>query len=213
LVPGKIAQNIACASGASFDRLLFFHRRLLSPWEIHMPLLKFFRPLLFCLPLALMLGCGSVSNKQSSKSGPGPGMTPTPSPTPTPMAANQVELKARADAVVNGAQIELRGQFEREPEETKLEGELDDMNLPVGSAVSFCLVQGISTIPLAVGIIQEEDERKAEFELRSDEGQNPPNVQVGNILQARDGANGNMADCTRPLLLAATFVQDDNSGH
>ena len=29
----QIAQNIACASGASFGRLLFFHRRLLSSWR------------------------------------------------------------------------------------------------------------------------------------------------------------------------------------
>jgi hypothetical protein len=126
------------------------------------------------------------------------------------MPAN-VELRARAEAVINGAQVELRGKFEREPEETHLQGELRDVNLPVGSAVSFCLVQGMSTIPLAVGVVQEE--RKAEFELRSDRGQNPPNVQAGNVLQARDGANGNMADCMRPLLVAATFVPDDDSGH
>ena len=183
-----------------------------------MRLLRFFRSFLFSLPVALVLGCGSVSNNQSAKSGPSPSVTPTPSPTasptPTPVPANQVELKARADAVVNGVQVELRGQFDREPERTRLESELDDINLPVGSAVSFCVVQGISTLPLAVGIIQGEgDQRKAVFEIRSDHGQNPPNVQVGNVLQARDGANGNMADCTRPLLLAATFVQDNNSGH
>jgi hypothetical protein len=183
-----------------------------------MRLLGFFRFSLFPLVLSLVLGCGSVSN--SSKSGPAPGMTPSPtatptptaSPTPTPMPAN-VDLRARAEAVINGVQVELRGKFEREPQETHLDGELDDMNLPVGSAISFCLVQGMSTIPLAVGIVQEEDQRKAQFELRSDHGQNPPNVQVGNVLQARDGANGNMADCMRPLLLSATFVQDNDSGH
>ena len=124
-----------------------------------------------------------------------------------------VELSARTDAVINGAQVELRGKFEREPTETHLEGELDDVNLPAGSAVSFCLVQGGSTVPLAVGVVQEEDQRKAQFELRSDQGQSVPNVQVGNMLQARDGANGNMADCTRPLILAATFAPDEESGH
>jgi hypothetical protein len=190
-----------------------------------MHVLRFFRLLLPIL-VALMLGCGSVSN--TSKSGPGPGMTPSPSPTPNPTASptpsptasptptpmpTNVELRARAQAVINGVQVELRGKFEREPEETHLEGELQDPNLPVGSAVSFCLVQGMNTIPLAVGIVQDGDQRKAEFELRSDRGQNPPNVQVGNVLQARDGANGNMADCMRPLLVAATFVQDNDSGH
>jgi len=174
-----------------------------------MRFLKLLRPLLFFLPLALMLGCGSVSHDPSSKSGPGPGMSPTPTPT-----GNQFELSARADAEANGVQVELRGKFDREPEHTTLDGELDDMNLPVGSAVSFCLVQGGMTIPVAVGIIQGEGgDRKAEFELRSDRGGNPPNVQAGSVFQARDGANGNMADCTRPLILAATFVPDNDSGH
>ncbi len=169
-----------------------------------------------------MLGCGSVNDKSSSKMrGPGPNASPTPTPmgnpSPTPAAptptpqGGEVRLKARGEVVINGVEAELRGKFEREPERTRLDGELENINLPVGSAISFCLMRGNSTMPLAVGIIGlQEEEREAEFELRSDEGQNPPNVQAGDVLQARDGANGNMADCLRPLLVAGTFVPDND---
>ena len=177
-----------------------------------------------------MLGCGSVEDKSSSKTppppgmkasptpspngNPGPGPTPTPtpgSPMPTPTPMNEVRLRARGEAVINGVEAELRGKFEREPERTRLEGELENINLPVGSAMSFCLMRGNSTMPVAVGIIelQDDHERQAEFELRTDEGQTPPNVQAGDVLQARDGANGNLADCSRPLLVAGTFMPDD----
>lgn len=110
-------------------------------------------------------------------------------------------------------EAELRSTFEQRPDRTRLDGELENINLPVGSAISFCLVQGSNTIPLAVGIIQGESEegRVAEFHIRTDNGQTPPNVQAGNILQARDGANSNLPDCSRPLLVSAMFVPDNSS--
>jgi len=134
------------------------------------------------------------------------------SPTPTPVAG-EVELRARGEAVINGVEAELRGQFERRPDRTRLDGQLEDINLPIGSAISFCLMQGGQTIPLAVGIIQLQDQRReAEFHIRTDQGQNPPNVQVGDVLQARDGANVTMADCSRALLVTGTFLPDNSSG-
>jgi len=135
------------------------------------------------------------------------------SPTPTPVSG-EVELSARGEAVINGIQAELRGQFERRLDRTRLDGQLENINLPVGSAISSCLVQGGQTIPLAVGIIQLQDQRReAEFHIRTDQGQTPPNVQIGDVLQARDGANVTMADCSRPLLVAGTFVPDNSSGN
>jgi len=185
------------------------------------PLFLFF--LLFSALAALTLGCGSSGDNPYAKTGPtptpgtsgpapGPTSTPTPgppTPTPTP-AGGEVRLRARGEAVINGVEVELRGNFERRPERTRLDGELEDINLPVGSAVSFCLVQGGRAIPLAVGIIQSSGGRRAEFHIRTDDGQHPPNVQAGDVLQARDGANGNMADCSRPLLVAARFVPDES---
>src|SRR5262249_22485920 len=125
---------------------------------------------------------------------------------------SEVRLEARGEAVISGVEAELRGHFERRPDRTRLDGELEDINLPVGSAISFCLVQGANTIPLAVGIVRlEEQRREADFHIRTDDGQNPPNVQAGDVLQARDGANGNMPDCSRPLVVAATFAVDNSS--
>jgi hypothetical protein len=124
--------------------------------------------------------------------------------------SGEVRLRARGEAIINGVEAELRGNFERRPDRIRLDGELEDINLPVGSAISFCLVQGGRTMPLAVGIIRLQDQRReAEFHIRTDDGQNPPNVQAGDVLQARDGANGNLADCLRPLLVAGVFVPDD----
>lgn len=190
----------------------------------------FIQPLTFTALMVFILGCGSSMDKRTSNMGPTPNMSPTPgppanptpspaatpmpgSPTPTPVSG-EVELSARGEAVINGIQAELRGQFERRPDRTRLDGQLENINLPLGSAISFCLVQGGQTIPLAVGIIQLQDQRReAEFHIRTDQGQTPPNVQIGDVLQARDGANVTMADCSRPLLVAGTFVPDSSSGN
>jgi hypothetical protein len=126
--------------------------------------------------------------------------------------SGEAQLSAHKQAVLSGATAELRGNFGRHPDRTQLDGHFVDINMPIGSAVSFCLVRGGQTIPVAVGIIQLQDQRReADFQIRTDQGQNPPGVQVGDVLQARDGANVNMADCSRPLLVAGTFVPD-NSG-
>ena len=83
----------------------------------------------------------------------------------------------------------------------------------MGSAISFCLMQGGRTVPLAVGIIfVEQQRREAEFHIRTDDGQMPPNVQAGDVLQARDGANANLPDCSRRLLVAGMFVPGNSSG-
>jgi len=130
----------------------------------------------------------------------------------------ELRLRARGEAVINGVEAELRGSFERRSDRTRLDGELEDINFPAGSSISFCLVQGNRVIPLAVGIVRVEDQRKeAEFHIRTDDGQNPPDVKIGDVLRAHDGANGNVPDCSNPLLVTGTFVLDDgansNSGN
>jgi hypothetical protein len=125
----------------------------------------------------------------------------------------ELQLTAHGQMAISGVQAQLSGTFEQHPDRMRLDGQLEDMNMPVGSAVSFCLMHGGQTIPLAVGVIQPQDQgREAEFHISTDQGQNPPSVQAGDVLQARDGANVNVADCSRPLLLAVKFVPDNGSG-
>ena len=125
----------------------------------------------------------------------------------------ELQLSARGAMAISGVQAELRGNFEQRLGRTSLDGRFEDINMPVGSAVSFCLMHGEQTIPLAVGIIQPQDQgRAAEFHIRTDLGQNAPSVQAGDVLQARDGANVTTADCSRPLLVAVMFVRDNGSG-
>ena len=123
--------------------------------------------------------------------------------------SGEAQLTARNEAVISGAAAQLRGNFGRHRGRTRLDGQFVDINMPIGSAVSFCLVRGGQTIPLAVGVVQLQDQgREAEFHISTDQGQNPPSVQAGDVLQAGDGANVTLADCSRPLLVAGTFVLD-----
>ncbi len=127
--------------------------------------------------------------------------------------SGELQLSAHGEMAISGVQAKLGGNFEQRLDVTRLEGRFEDINMPVGSAVSFCLMHAGQTIPLAVGIIQPQDQgRDAEFRIRTDQGQNPPSVQAGDVLQARDGANVTTADCSRPLLVAVMFVPDNGSG-
>jgi len=127
--------------------------------------------------------------------------------------SGELQLGARGAMVISGVQAELGGNFEQRSGRTSLDGRFENINMPVGSAVSFCLMHGGQTIPLAVGIIQPHDQgREAEFHIRTDQGQNAPSVQAGDVLQARDGANVTTPDCSRPLLVAVMFVRDNGSG-
>jgi hypothetical protein len=125
--------------------------------------------------------------------------------------SREVQLSAGGQMVISGVAANLSGNFEQRPDRTSLDGQLENVNMPVGSAVSFCLMHAGQTIPLAVGTAQLLGQsRAAEFQLRTDQGQNPPRVQAGDVLQARDGANVTMADCSRPLLVAGMFVNNSS---
>src|SRR5262245_13095050 len=126
---------------------------------------SFVESLLFSTLALFILGCGSSMNRSPSMAGPtptpGPVGSPTPgapppsptpgaptpsptpgAPTPTPTPSGEVRLRARGQAVINGIEAELRGDFERRPDRTRLDGQLENINLPLGSAISFCLMQG-----------------------------------------------------------------------
>jgi hypothetical protein len=134
--------------------------------------------------------------------------------------AAQTQLQAKAQAMVNGMQAEMDGEFQVEMEGKNLKAELDNANLATGTSISFCLVTPSGSMPLAAPQIVSQmgmntGEDVAEFELNSAMGQAVPNVVAGNKLEARQGAMASgMADCGAPLLVSATFQPEvEHSGH
>jgi hypothetical protein len=123
-------------------------------------------------------------------------------------------LRARAQRVIKGIEAELRGDFESEKggrddggQRKRLRGELDNINLPGGTEISFCLATSKGSVPLAaVKLSNHDDDRKnAQFELDSQNGDMVPKVVVGNKLESRQGGSSGKADCSAPLLISARF--------
>ncbi|SRR6266536_67552 len=134
--------------------------------------------------------------------------------------AAQSELQAKAQAMINGMEAGLDGQFHNEMEGKRLKAELDNANFATGTSISFCLVTRSGSTPLAApqivaGMGMGTGQDVAEFELNSEMGQAVPNVVAGDKLEARQGAMASgMADCGAPLLVSATFQPDiEPSGH
>jgi hypothetical protein len=120
-----------------------------------------------------------------------------------------VRLRARAQRMIRGIEAELRGDFRsgngsQDNNGKRLNGELDNINLPRGTEISFCLATMNGSIPLAVRKLSgSDDDRKAvEFELN---GGGAPDVMAGDKLESRKGGSGGKADCTAPLLISAKF--------
>jgi hypothetical protein len=123
-------------------------------------------------------------------------------------------LQARAQRVIRGIEAELRGDFRRQNGDRddggrrkRLRGELDNINLPGSTEISFCLATANGSIPLAAVKLgnNDDDQKNAEFELDTQNGDSVPNVIVGDKLDARKGANSGKADCGAPLLISARF--------
>ena len=122
----------------------------------------------------------------------------------------ETELQAQAQALIQGAQTELQGQFRIESDDRRLRVELDTGGLPLGQPVSFCLVTSSGSTPLsAPQLVTGKGQEFAQFQLDSGAGQTVPSVIAGNQLEAREGASSSGAvDCSAPLLLSATFQPD-----
>ncbi|HMF91199.1 MAG TPA: hypothetical protein VKL40_11180 [Candidatus Angelobacter sp.] len=133
---------------------------------------------------------------------------------PDPMG-NEIELQARAQALINGMEAELDGQFRVEAEGQRLRGELDKLNLAIGTPVSFCLRKSSGTVALAAPVVmQSSGDELAQFELNTENGQTVPTVVAGDTLEARQGANASgTADCGKPLLVSAVFQAEVNQPH
>jgi hypothetical protein len=112
-------------------------------------------------------------------------------------------LTARAERVIRGIEAQLRGDFRRKNGDRKrLNSELENINLAIGTDITFCLATSGGDIPLgSVKVHQNNQNQKvAEVELESQDGDKVPNVVVGDRLEARKGA-----DCSAPLLIKARF--------
>jgi hypothetical protein len=121
----------------------------------------------------------------------------------------QTELRARANKVINGIEAELRGDFRANPNPVRLNAELDNINLPVGKKVAFCLVQngvssliGVGQVRLVGGIPM------AEVERSTSDGATVPFVLAGDVLQARQHKMApfiSNPSCGTALLFSASF--------
>jgi len=124
---------------------------------------------------------------------------------------NQTRLRARGEAAINGIEAELRGDFrvESSPFRERLSTELQNINLPLGTPVAFCLVRSTGTIRVRVARVKLEAGIKvAEFDLDTNSGNVVPTVQAGDRIQTRQSRTApfnNTPTCGSPLLVSAIF--------
>ena len=125
------------------------------------------------------------------------------------MWAQQVRLSARKNKIINGIEAELRGDYRANPNPVRLNAELDNINIPVGTPVAFCMLQngvktliGVGKVALIGGI------PVAEVELSASDGAIVPTVSTGDVLQARQRKIAPFKTnptCGTGLLVAAAF--------
>lgn len=100
--------------------------------------------------------------------------------------AQQVRLSARKNKVINGIEAQLRGDYREKGSPIRLNSELENINIPVGTPVAFCLLQnGVKTL-LGVGkVAMVGGVPTASVELATNDGDTVPFVKAGDVLQAR----------------------------
>jgi hypothetical protein len=127
----------------------------------------------------------------------------------SPMFGQQVRLRARQNKVINGIEAELRGDFRAAANPIRLNAELDNINIPLGTKIAFCLVQNGAKKKIGVGRVKVVGGvQVAEVELSANDGAAVPSVSAGDILQARQSAVApfrSSPGCGAPLLVAASF--------
>jgi hypothetical protein len=123
--------------------------------------------------------------------------------------AQQVRLSARKNKIVNGIEAELRGDYRASGSPQRLNSELDNINVPVGTPIAFCLLQngvktlvGVGQVTLVGGV------PTATVELNVNDGDTVPTVSVGDVLQARQKKKApfkTQPNCASGLMVAAAF--------
>jgi hypothetical protein len=120
----------------------------------------------------------------------------------------QVELRARANKHINGFEAELRGDYRERPGRNRLNAELEQINLPVGTPVAFCLVQGGVSSLIGVGNVSKAF--RTEIELEAEDGDVVPTVKAGNVLEAHQASKAPFSPnptCSDALLISAPFTK------
>jgi hypothetical protein len=149
--------------------------------------------------LVLTLAGGVTSFLQADRGGRGK--------TTNNSATTETRLRAKSVTAITSLdnsstlQAELNGDFRSRASEIRLKGELENVNRPVGSPISFCL----NNTPLAFSTVELEIVNVAEFNLESRNGDAVPAVVAGNTLEAHDGGIAGAPDCGGKLLATATF--------
>lgn len=120
-----------------------------------------------------------------------------------------VRLSARSNTIINGIRAELRGDFRADGAPVRLNAQLENLNLPVGTPVAFCVLHdgvkrlaGRGRVALIAGI------RTAKIELSVNDGEFVPAVTAGDRLQARQTKVAPFnapPTCASPLLISAAF--------
>ena len=124
--------------------------------------------------------------------------------------STSVRLSARNSAIINGIRAELRGDYRANgTTPVRLNAQLENVNLPIGTPVAFCILQdgvkklaGRGKVALVAGI------RTAKIDLAVTDGDHVPFVKAGDTLQARQTkiAPFNLPPtCGSPLLIGAKF--------
>src|SRR5580765_7839384 len=77
----------------------------------------------------------------------------------SPLWGQEIRLRARQNKVINGIEAELRGDFRAAANPIRLNAELDNINIPVGTRIAFCLVQngvktkiGVARVAVVAGV-------------------------------------------------------------
>ena len=126
--------------------------------------------------------------------------------------AQNVELGVHKNKIINGFEVELRGDYlESNGTPTQLTAELDHINIPVGTPIAFCVKDSVTLVKTSIGVGKVKmvgGIPKAEIELRTSDGDLVPRITVGDKLQARQNAVApfkTSPGCGTHLLIAAPF--------
>jgi hypothetical protein len=123
--------------------------------------------------------------------------SPSVSPSPTGSPNNEVQFfAALTGPTLNGALPRGYAQFEVHSSRTELEIRVRGVNLPIGTPLSVVVDSN------AVGTLIIASAGEGELRLRSDRGQNVPNVTAGSTIQINNGSStvlsGTFAGMTGP---------------
>jgi len=127
----------------------------------------------------------------------------------TMASAEQTRFRVRKNKVINGIEAQLRGDYRENSSPTKLNAELEDINVPVGTKIAFCLLQngvktliGVGQVALVGGI------PTATIDLSVTDGDSVPNVAAGDVLQAHQrlvAPFNPSPSCSSVLMISGAF--------